>query len=225
MTTVQAQCGVRSCGGARRSVDRSHLRPRVGGDGRGVERRVLDVVAHRDDVLLPHRLDVHQRPAVVEPELSVPRVVHGVAEVHELRWRPDVELEPLEDGDDVTRLSRGWAETERALHPAGVDRRGGHPLLDRDLGHPLPSERLDGPRHPRAVDQVTDQQQLGHQPRQLVAGRPAYADREAGVSRRSARRSSTAPAAPSCPACRARSGAVRRSRSPAWGPARRPCVP
>ena len=35
-----------------RSVHRPHLRPRVRGDGRRVERRVLDVVAHRHDVLL-----------------------------------------------------------------------------------------------------------------------------------------------------------------------------
>ena len=165
MITVHAQCGCRSEGRARRPVDRPDLRLRVGRDGGRVERRVLDVVAHRDDVLLPHRLDVHQRAAVVEVELAVPAVVHGVAEVHELRRRPDVELQPLEDRDHVVALV-----AERPLHPRRVDRRCRHPLVDGDLRHPLAAERLDAPGHAGAVDQVPDQQQLGHEHRQLGPG-------------------------------------------------------
>ena len=130
MITVHAQCGRRSAASrrrARRPVDRADLRLGVGGDRGGVERRVLDVVAHRADVVRPHRLDVHQGAAVVEVELAVPRVVDGVAEVHELRRRADVELEPLEDRDDVAGARRDRRVAERLLHPAGVDRRGRRP--------------------------------------------------------------------------------------------------
>ena len=84
MTTRQWQCGARSDGHARRPVDRPDLRVRVGRARGRVERRVLDVVAHAVHELLAHRLDVHQRTAVVEPELAVLRVVDLVLEVHEL---------------------------------------------------------------------------------------------------------------------------------------------
>ena len=90
--------------GPRRPVDRPDLRLAVGGHRGGVEGGVLDVVAHAADVVLAHRLDVEQRAAVVEVELAVPAVVHGVAEVHELRRRADVELQALEDRDDVDAL-------------------------------------------------------------------------------------------------------------------------
>ncbi len=220
MITVQAQCGCRSAGARGGPVDRPHLRLRVGGDGGRVEGRVLDVVAHRAHVVGTHRLDVHQGTAVVEVELAVPAVVHRVAEVHELRGRPDVELEPLEDRHHVAAARRGRGVPQRLLHPPCVDRRGRGPLLDGDLGHLLAAERRDAPRHAGAVDQLPDQQQLGHQRRELVPG-------EVGVpaSQRSAHPSSTAHAAPSCPACRARSAAAPRWRSPAWAPAPTPCAP
>ena len=70
---------------------------------------ILDVVAHAADVVLTHRLDVQQRAAVVEVELAVPPVVHGVAEVHELRRGADVELQALEDRDDVVALDTSSA--------------------------------------------------------------------------------------------------------------------
>ena len=114
----------------RRPVDGPDLRLAVGGHRGGVERGVLDVVAHAVDVVLAHRLDVQQRAAVVEVELAVPAVVHGVAEVHELRRRADVELQALEDRDDVDALV-----LQRLLHPLGVERAGRRPLLDRDLQH------------------------------------------------------------------------------------------
>src|SRR3954471_1312149 len=66
-------------------VDRPYLSPAVRGERGGVECRVLDVVAHATDVFLAHRFDVEQRAAVVELKLAMPTVVHGVAEVHELR--------------------------------------------------------------------------------------------------------------------------------------------
>ena len=130
----------------------------------GVERRVLDVVAHAPDVVLAHRLDVEQRAAVVQVELAVPAVVHGVAEVHELRRGADVELQALEDGDDVDALV-----LQRLLHPLGVERAGRRPLLDGDLQHLLAAETRDAPSHSGPVDELTDQQQLGHQRGELFA--------------------------------------------------------
>ena len=218
---VRVPVGGPVVGAARRPVDRPDLSPRVGGHRGRVEGRVLDVVAHRADVVGPHRLDVHQRTAVVEVELAVPRVVHGVAEVHELRRRSDVELQPLEDRDHVATARRRGGVAEGVLHPPGVDRRGRRPFLDGDLRHLLTAERRDAPGHAGPVDQLPDQQQLRDQCGELVP-------REVGVpaaSQRSARPSSTAPAAPSCPACRARSAARPRSRSPAWAPAPSPCAP
>ena len=83
-----------------RAVDRAHLGPGIGGGGGGVEGRILDVVAHGDDVLGPHRFHVHEGPAMVQPELSVVMVGDLVAEVHELGWCTHVDLETLEDGLD-----------------------------------------------------------------------------------------------------------------------------
>ncbi len=135
MMTVHAQCGWRSDGRPRRPVDGPDLALAVGGQRGGVERGVLDVVAHAADVVLAHRLDVDQRTAVVEVELAVPPVMHGIAEVHELRRGTDVELQSLEDGDDVDALV-----LQRLLHPLRVERAGRGPLLDRDLHHLLATE-------------------------------------------------------------------------------------
>ena len=170
MTTVQRQCGWRSAGEPRRAVDGPHLGARVGGDGGGVEGGVLDVVAHRHHVVLAHRLDVHERAAVVEVELAVPRVVHGVAEVHELRRGADVELQALEDRDDVAATLDLGRVAEGALHAAGVDGGGAGPLLDGDLRHLLTAEGGDAPGHAGAVDELADQQQLGHERRRARSG-------------------------------------------------------
>ena len=142
----------------RRAVHGPHLRLRVRGDRGGVEGRVLDVVAHRADVVLAHRLDVHQRAAVVELEGAVPAVLDVVPEVHELRGSADVELQALEDRDHV-----GALVAQRLLHPPGVDRAGPGPLLDRDLRHLLAPEGRDAPGHAGAVDQLADQQELRHE--------------------------------------------------------------
>ena len=163
MITVHAQCGLRSAGNrGGRWIGRICALRLVATRG-GVERRVLDVVAHAADVVLAHRLDVEQRAAVVEMELAVPAVVHGVAEVHELRRGADVELQALEDGDDVDALV-----LQRLLHALGVDRAGAHPLLDGDLQHLLAAEIADDPGHSGPVDQLPDQQQFGYQRRELV---------------------------------------------------------
>src|SRR3712207_8407384 len=78
--------------------------------------RALDVVAHRHDELLAHRLHVHERAAVVEPELAPVRTVEPVAEVHELRRRADVDLHPLEDRDrKSTRLNSSHANISYAV--------------------------------------------------------------------------------------------------------------
>ena len=73
-------------------MDGTHLRAGVGRHRGSVKRRIFDGVAHPEDVLVAHRLHVEQRAAVVEVEFAVPAVVDGVAEVHELRRRADVEL-------------------------------------------------------------------------------------------------------------------------------------
>jgi hypothetical protein len=91
-------------------------------------------------------------------ELAVPEVVDGVAEVHELRRGADVELQALEDGDDV-----GALVLQRLLHAPGVQRTGRRPLLDRDLQHLGAAERLDAPRHSGPVDELPDEEELGHQ--------------------------------------------------------------
>ena len=91
---------------------------------------ILDVVAHADDELLAHRLDVHERAAVGQPELAAAVVVEAEAEIEKAVRRADVELHALEDGRDVVA-----AEAERALHALRVDRARTHPLGDGDLAH------------------------------------------------------------------------------------------
>ena len=150
---------------ARGPMDGTHLRVRVGGHRGRVEGGVLDVVAHALDVVRSHRFHVEQCAAVVEVELAVPAVVHGVAEVHELRRRADIELQALEDGDDVVAfVAQGF------LHAPGVERAGAGPLFDRDLQHLRTPERLDAPSHSGPVDQLADQQEFGYQNGQLSAG-------------------------------------------------------
>ena len=149
----------------RRPVDGAHLGARVGRHRGGVERRILDGVAHPEDVLLAHRLHVEQGAAVVEVEFAVPAVVDGVPEIHELRRGADVELQALEDGEHVDALV-----LQRLLHAPGVDRAGARPLLDGDLHHLVAAERADTPGHPGPVDQLADQQQFGDQDGQLLAG-------------------------------------------------------
>lgn len=124
-------------------------------------------MAHRRDVLVPHRLDVHQRAAVAQLKAAVAVVVDDKPEVHELGRRTDVELDALED-----RLDRVTLETQQRLHAFGVDRAGRHPLPDRHLGHRLPTQVANHMGHACAIDEVTGQQQLPHQFRQ-VAVRPA----------------------------------------------------
>lgn len=182
MTTVHAHTGVRSAGRLRWAVHRPNLGVRIGGQRCRVEGGVLDVVAHRHHEFLAHRLDIGQRATVIEPELAVIVVVDPEPEVHELRRRADIELQPLEDGLDAVA-----GEAKGPLHPAGVDRAGQLPLLDGHRRHPLPAEGGDSVRHPGPIDEVTTQQQLGDQRGQLVPGQPGVAahrahHREAGDS-------------------------------------------
>ena len=113
MMTVHAQCGAgRPGSGAAGGL--GALRARIGRHRGGVERRVFDGVAHAEHVVVAHRFHVEQRAAVVQLEFAVPAVVDGVAEVHELRRRADVELHALEDGGHVVAL-----EAQRPLHALG----------------------------------------------------------------------------------------------------------
>ena len=152
----------RAVGRARgRAVDRPHLRVRVGRAGGRVEGGVLDVVAHPVHELLAHRLDVHQRAAVVEPELAVLRVVDLVPEVHELMRRADVELDVLEDRRDVA-----VAEVQRALRAQRVERARGHPLLDRDVEHVLARVPREHERDADAVLEMAVEQVLATERRE-----------------------------------------------------------
>ena len=144
-------------------MDRPYPGVAVGGDRGRVERRVLDVVAHRDHELGTHRLDVHQRAAVVEPELAVIVIDDPIAEIHELGRGPDVELQSLEDG-----LDRVPGEPECPLHPRRVERARPHPLVDGDVAHPVPAERPDQVGHACPVDHVPGEEVLGHEARKLV---------------------------------------------------------
>ena len=133
-------------------MDRADLRPGVGGNGGGVEGRVFDVVAHGYYVVGTQRLDVHQGPTVIQPELAMVMVGDPVAEVHELRRCADLDLHSLED-----RLDRVAFEAQCPLHPLGVDGAGSHPLLDGDIAHCLHAECSGEVRHTRPIDQMAGQ--------------------------------------------------------------------
>ena len=180
IVTVQWQCGVRSAGtrGGRWIGRTAALRVR-GQRGR-VERRVLDRVAHAAHPLVAHRLDVHQRAAVVEPELAVLVVDHLHPEVHELRRRADVDLDVLED-----HLGGGAAEAEQLLRAHRVDRRRRHPLVDRDLLRLLPFEALlVEERDADAVLEVAVEQPFAQEHRELVARERVERRRDDGRGRR-----------------------------------------
>ena len=140
------------------------MRVRIGGAGGRVERRVLDVVAHALHELFAHRLDIHERAAVVEPELTVLGVVDLVPEVHELMRRADVELDVLEDRRDVA-----VAERERPLGAQRIERARRHPLLDRDPLHLLARPVRVHEGHPDAVLEVTVQQPLAPEHRERAS--------------------------------------------------------
>lgn len=145
-------------GPARGPVHRPDPRPGVGGDGRGVEGGVFDLVTHGEHVVLTHRFHVHQGAAVIEPELAVVVIVHAEPEVHELGRRADVELQALEDG-----LDRITLEPQSPLHAPGVHGTGSHPLLDGDVAHRFAPQHRDHVRHPCTVDEVSGQQVLRQQ--------------------------------------------------------------
>ena len=85
---------------------------------------------------------------MVQVELAVPAVVDGVAEVHELRRRADVELRALEDGE----VSVPWYFS--AFSCASVQRAGArHSSISRSAASPGRPKLLDAPRHAGPVDQ------------------------------------------------------------------------
>ncbi len=86
-----------------------------------------------------------------------------VPEVHELRWCADVELEAFEHV-----LHAVAVDSEGGAHAVGVHGAGRHPLLDGNLPHDVAAERTDEVRHAAAVDQLTGQQQFGHDAGQLL---------------------------------------------------------
>ena len=114
-------------------MDRPHLRVRVGRARGRVERRVLDVVAHAVHEVLAHRLDVHERAAVVEPELAV-LARSSTRYWKSMNWcgRADVELDVLEDRRHV-----GVAEV-RARAACGASRSGSPPSTPRSRRRACP---------------------------------------------------------------------------------------
>lgn len=140
-------------GRARRTVDRADPRAGIRGQRSGVERGVFDVVTHPDHAFLTERLGVEKRAAVVEPELAVLVVAHGVRHVHVLMHEPDVELERLHDRGHVVAL-----DAHERAHAVRVDRARTHPQIDGDVVHLVEAAgtqhhlREDGPvhEHPRA---------------------------------------------------------------------------
>ena len=121
-------------------------------------------MAHGADVVVAHRLHVHQRAAVVEVELAVVVVDDPEAEVQELERRTDVELDVLE-----RRLHRVALEAEEALGALRVDRARAHPLVDGDVAHHLHAVG-DHLRHPGAVDELPAEQQLPQERGELQLG-------------------------------------------------------
>ncbi len=144
-------------------MHRPDTRPAVGRDGRGVEGRVLDVVAHRGDVVVTEWFDVEKCAAMIEDERPVIPVVDPEPEVHEL-WRcADVELKAFEHVLDAVTV-----DSERGPDPVCVDRTRGHPFLDGDLAHHLSPEGADEMGHPAPVDHLAGQQEFGYQDGELL---------------------------------------------------------
>src|SRR5262249_1228049 len=140
---------------ARRPVDRTAARARIGRNGGGVERRVLDGVAHRAHGGLAVALDLEERATALQPEEPPAAVRELIAHVHVLVRETDVELESLEDGGDAVA-----SEVEAALHPPGVDRARPHPLLDRDGLARRGSEPEMHVRQRPAIQQVAEEHVL-----------------------------------------------------------------
>ena len=91
---------------------------------------IFDVVTHPDHTLLAERLGVEQRAAVVEPELAVLVVAHGVRHVHVLMHKTHVELQRLHDRGDVVAL-----DAHECAHAVRIDGARAHPEVDGDVVH------------------------------------------------------------------------------------------
>jgi hypothetical protein len=74
------------------------------------------------------RLEIDQRAAMLEPELTVQRIVHLVVHEHVLVHEADVELQRLHDRGDVVAF-----DAHEAAHTVRVHRARTHPEIDRDL--------------------------------------------------------------------------------------------
>ena len=130
-----------------------HDSARIRCRGRRIEGRVFYVVAHQPDLFLAEGFYVEQRAAMAEPELPVVRPVEAKLKIHELRRRPDVELQVLEDGFDIVAF-----KAKRPLHALGVDRARPHPLVDGELRLVFGAESLEHQRDSDAVVEMAGEQ-------------------------------------------------------------------
>jgi hypothetical protein len=142
---------------ARRPVDGPDARPRVRGEGGGVEGWVLDVVAHADDAALAVRFDVHERAAVVQPELAVVLVDDLVGDAHVLVHEADVELERLHDRSHVVAF-----DAHQAPHAGRVRGARAQPLVDGDVVDHVDAGPQRDLRHQGPVNEVADHHVLEH---------------------------------------------------------------
>jgi hypothetical protein len=141
------------------------MRARIRGDRGRVEGRVFDAVAHHHHPGFAALLDVHQRAAVLQPELGAAVRLELEAHVHVLVREAHVELKGLHDGGDVVAL-----DLHQPLHAARVVGRRALPLPDRErLDHLASAEAHAGLRHQRAVVGVPVEHELAAEARELGA--------------------------------------------------------
>ena len=161
MRTRQWQCGARSAGTrGGRWIGRIWARG-IGGDARWRRRWGPRSAWHMPThPFLAHRLDVHQRAAVRQPELAA-----AVVDARRKRksrtpcGAPTSNCMPLK----MVATSSPPTKPSVLLHAPRVDRAGAHPLVDGDLPHRLATPAQPHLRHAGAVLQVAGELVLARQ--------------------------------------------------------------
>ena len=120
-------------------------------------------MTHGGHVLGAHWFNVHQRTAVIKPELSVVFVNHRVAKIHELRRSANVELHALKN-----RLYVTLTEAQELLDALGVDRACTHPLCNRNLAHHDSVISTNHMRHSCPIHQLPCKQKLPAEHSKLI---------------------------------------------------------
>ena len=96
----------------------------------GVERWVLDRMAHTKHSIFAVLFRVDQGATMREIKLTVLCIGDRIDNVHVLMHKSNVELERLHNRRDVVAL-----DAHQRAHTAGVDGARAHPLIDRDGVH------------------------------------------------------------------------------------------